>query len=125
MALVDAGLHLAGKRNDVSPLRKGPCSEPIVDADSETVFAVGRSTAAATPSHLVVADSGIGLGAVDSASSLEAASSLKVSAVGGGGRKGAFAAEDDKESEVFQVGNGVDGQGCVEEESGGRELHTW
>ena len=135
MALVDAGLHLAaGKRLNVSPLKKGPCSEPVTahhDHDAAVFGSLGSATSgsesATSPSHLFkVADSGIGLSALGGPNS-SAAGSLGVVANGPcgetvGERSVAFAGEDDKESEVFPVGNGgVAGQNGV----AGGELHTW
>ena len=110
--LVNATLHMTERK--VSPLGKGPCSEPVVDSENvlfhHSATSLGRGSVASPSSaaHLV-ADSGVGLSGLVSARSLGASDGM--------------GCRDGGENEVFSEVS-VDSMADVGEQNGEGELQA-
>lgn len=110
MALVDAALHVAPKaaKRKLSPLRKGPCSEPVMDREGDLYGPAGRGSIGIEATSDGVVDSGVELSGLLAATSLDGASARS---------GGALATEDEKDGDVFvekNEGTCAGGQNGVE-----------
>lgn len=124
MALVDAApLRIA--EHEVSPLGKGPCSEPVVDSESEllqSAATLGRGSIGTGPGH-IVADSGSALSSLVSAGSLRADGDVIMDGTVEETESIIIA----KESEVFSDLPAVERHVCMAadvQQNGGKELQN-